>query len=150
MIRKVIAGRDLKRAAGSVTKKLSKWLAEKGYVSREAGREGMEEGAEAAQDLPKAERVAQILHESADAVSVDPTQFDDKDYLDFDHFVIKKLEAGKLWFGVHEVGGEHMGGPVPVPKRATDVLRKGWEISCALGRVRGHWRIVEMANVYPL
>ena len=34
MIRKVIAGRDLKRAAGSVTKKLSKWLAEKGYVSR--------------------------------------------------------------------------------------------------------------------
>jgi hypothetical protein len=35
MIRKVIAGQDLKRAAGTVTKKLSKWLAEKGYVSQE-------------------------------------------------------------------------------------------------------------------
>jgi len=32
MVRKVMAGGDLKRAAGTVTKKLSRWLAEKGYV----------------------------------------------------------------------------------------------------------------------
>jgi hypothetical protein len=150
MIRKVVAGADLKRAAGSVTKKLSEWLVEKGHVSEESGRGGTKEGAEAAHDLPRAERVAQILLEAADGLAVDPRQFDDEDYLDFDHFVIARIEPGKLWFGVHEAGNEQMIGPVPVPKRATDVLREGWEISCALGRVRGQWRIVEVGNVYPL
>jgi hypothetical protein len=150
MIRKVMAGGDLKRAAGSVTKKLSKWLAEKGYISGESGREGMEEGAEAARDLPKAERAAEILHESVGVLGVDPTDLDDDDYLDFDHFTISRVEPGKLWFVVFEVGRERKVGPVPVPKQATDVLQEGWEVSCALGRVRGTWRIVEVASVYPL
>jgi len=35
MIRKVMAGKDTLRAAGTVTKKLAKWLAEKGYVEAE-------------------------------------------------------------------------------------------------------------------
>jgi len=39
MIRKVMAGEDLLRAAGTVTKKLSKWLAGKGYVTQEAAGE---------------------------------------------------------------------------------------------------------------
>ncbi len=34
MVRKVIAGRELKRAAGTVTKALARWLAQKGYVPR--------------------------------------------------------------------------------------------------------------------
>ena len=38
MIRKVMAGQDLKRAAGTVTKTLSKWLAVKGYISEEVFR----------------------------------------------------------------------------------------------------------------
>lgn len=58
MIRKVMGGADLKRAAGTVTERLSKWLAEKGYVSDGEAREGMEKGAEAGRDLPKAERAA--------------------------------------------------------------------------------------------
>jgi len=32
MPRKVMCGKDLMQAAGTVTKKLAKWLAEKGYV----------------------------------------------------------------------------------------------------------------------
>lgn len=35
MVRKVIAGEDLLRAAGTVTKKLSKWLVEQGYFRPE-------------------------------------------------------------------------------------------------------------------
>lgn len=34
MVRKVIPGKDLMRAAGTVTKKLAAWLAEKSYASR--------------------------------------------------------------------------------------------------------------------
>src|SRR3972149_5348837 len=53
MIRKVIAGEDSLRAGGTVTKKLSKWRAEKGYISLEAGG-GATETSAAARDLPRA------------------------------------------------------------------------------------------------
>ena len=56
MIRKVVAGQDLKRAAGTVTKKLSTWLAAQGHVAEDEAQEGADLGAEAARDLPKAER----------------------------------------------------------------------------------------------
>jgi len=149
MIRKVIAGEDLKRRAGTVTKKLSKWLAEKGYISQESGLEGVEEGAEAARDLPRAERAAQIPLEAVDELVVDPRDLDDEGYLDFDHYTIAKVEPGKLWLKVFKGGGHRTLGPIPTPKRATELLRRGWDISCALGRMRGQWRIVEVANVYP-
>jgi len=32
----------------------------------------------------------------------------------------------------------------------TFLLAKGWDISCALGKVNGKWRIIDMGNVYPL
>jgi hypothetical protein len=40
MVRKVIAGQELLRAAGTVTKKLVKWLGERGYVEAEDVAEG--------------------------------------------------------------------------------------------------------------
>ena len=150
MIRKVVAGADLKRAAGTVMKKLSKWLVEKGHISDEAARQGEEEGGEAAQDLPRAERAAQILCESVDNLSVDLEDLEEEDNLDFDHYTIAKVEPGKIWLEIVEHGEVKTLGPVPAPKRATELLQSGWEISCALGRIRGKWQIVEMANVYPL
>ncbi len=149
MIRKVMAGQDLKRAAGTVTKKLSKWLAAKGYISEEEAQEGADEGAEAARDLPKAERAAQILVDAVENLAIDPNDLADEDYLEFDHFTISKIEPGKLWLETYEGGKRHLYGPVPVPNSATELVRKGWDISCSLGRVRGKWRIIEVANVYP-
>lgn len=149
MIRKVMAGEDLKRAAGTVTKKLSKWLASKGYVSDEKAQEGADEGAEAARDLPKAERATKILQDTVDDLAVAPNDLSDEDYLEFDHFTIGRLEPGRLWIELYEGGKRHSYGPIPVPNSATNLLRKGWDISCSLGRVRGKWRIVEVANVYP-
>ncbi len=149
MIRKVMAGQDLKRAAGTVTKKLSKWLAAKGYISEEEAQTGADKGAKASRDLPNAERAARILFDAAENLAIDPDDLADKDYLEFDHFVINKIEPGKLWLDTFEGGKEQSYGPVPVPNSATKLLRKGWDISCSLGRVRGKWRIVEMANVYP-
>jgi len=36
-----------------------------------------------------------------------------------------------------------------VPRKATELLQKDWDISCAVARIRGKWRLVEVANVYP-
>ena len=149
MIRKVVAGQGLKRAAGTVTKKLSKWLAAKGYISEEEAQTGADEGAEAARDLPKAERAAQILVDTLEGLAIDLNVLADEDYLEFDHFTISKIEPGRLWFEISESGERHLYGPVPVPSSATKLLRKGWDISCSLACVRGKWRIVEVANVYP-
>lgn len=149
MIRKVMAGPDLLRAAGTVTTKLSTWLAARGYIDADAARDAAEQGAAASRDLPRADRAAKILYDAASRVEVDVGELPDSDYLDFDHFTIARIEPGKLWLEVWEDGEPEERGPIAVPKAATEILRPGWSISCALARVRRAWRIVEMANVYP-
>lgn len=148
MIRKVIAGEELMRAAGSVTGKLSKWLTESGYVSQSEAKEAAQESAKASKDLPKAERSARLIYESTERLPFDPNEIDEDDYIDFDHFVISRIEPGKIWLVPSYEAG--LFGPISVPKKATEMLREGWEMSCALGRIRGRWRIMEMGSVYPL
>lgn len=149
MTSKVMAGADFKRLAGTVTKKLSKWLAEKGYISGEDAALGEEEAEAAARDLPKAEKAGDILYQAAENVVFDPDKLDNADYYDFDHYTIKRVEPGKLWFKVYDAKGSITVGPIAVPKEATALLQECWDISCAIARIRGKWRIVEVANVYP-
>lgn len=149
MIRKVMAGEDFLRAAGTVTKKLSKWLAARGYLSDEATQDAVDMAAAAARELPSAERAAQILRDAADRLGIDPGDLAEQDYLDFDHLTISKLEPGRLWLERREGRKRRSCGPIPVPEPATRCLQQGWDVSCSLGRVRGNWRIVEVANVYP-
>lgn len=150
MISKAMAGVELKRAAGTVTRKLVKWLLEKGYVSEEAAHEGTRISAEAARELPKAERAAEIIFRDSDALRAEIHDLDDEEYLDFDHYTIAEVKPGSIWLNVFEKGEEQKMGPIPVPRKATELLREGWEISCSLGYIRGKWRIVEMGSVYPL
>lgn len=149
MIRKVVAGQELMRAAGTVTKKLSKWLASKGCISEAEAGEGAENGAEAARDLPNAERAARILCDATWDAEIDPEEIAEEDYLDFDHYTIEKVEPGRIWFQVWDGGRRKTCGPVAVPASATKLLRAGWDISCALVRDGNRWRMVEAANVYP-
>ena len=149
MVRKVIAGEDFLRAAGAVTKKLSKWLAEKGYVSLEAADEATETSAAAARDLPRAERAAQFLRDAADRINIDVARLGEEDYLEFDHFTIARVEPGRLWLEVREDRKMRERGPFPAPAPATRLLRPGWTIGCSLGRVRMSWHLLEVANVYP-
>lgn len=149
MVRKVVAGQNLKRAAGTVTKKLSRWMATKGYISEDEAKLGASEGANAARDLPNSERAAQILSDAAANLAIASNDFADQNDLEFGHYTIGKIEPGKLWLENFETGRKRPLGPVQVPISATKLLRNGWDISCSLGRVRGAWRIVEVANVYP-
>ncbi len=150
MIRKVMAGEDFKRAAGTVTRKLSKWLGEKGYVSEGEGEEAAERGAVAARELVEAERAARLLQQAADKLRIDTRDLADEDYVDFDHFTVERVEPAQVWLEVWEDGKARPRGPIPAPKSATELLRKGWDVSCSLARVRGIWHMVEVANVYPL
>ena len=59
MPRKVMCGKETMQAAGTVTKKLAKWLAEKGYV--EDTEYEQERAGKAARDLPNARAVVDML-----------------------------------------------------------------------------------------
>jgi hypothetical protein len=149
LIRKVMAGGDFKRLAGTVIKKLSKWLAEEGYISKEDAAMSEETGADASTYLPKAEKAASILYRAGEALDFEPDDLNDEDYHDFDHYTIEKIEPGKLWLEVYDEKGKSTVGPIGVPKEASGLLQAGWDISCAIARLRNKWRIVEVANVYP-
>ncbi len=49
---------DFLRAAGTVTKRLGRWLEEHGYVDGAVAADVANRGAEAARDLPQADRLA--------------------------------------------------------------------------------------------
>ena len=59
-----------------------------------------------------------------------------------------KLESGKLWLEYRNDDGKPATlGPLSVPNPAKSLLQVGWEIGCALARVKGGWRIIELGSV---
>ena len=142
MIRKVVAGRDLLRAAGTVTKKLAMWLAEKGYVEAREAEDAKEQGATAARDLPKAEELASLLRDVAEG-----QEGGDEDGEIEDHFTITRVEGGKIWLEPLLEGAEL--GPINVPEDISRRCKVGWSISGVVGRVGRQWRLAEAWNVYP-
>ena len=139
MPRKVICGQDLLRAAGTVTKKLGKWLADKGYVDSDSADDMTDSGARASKELPAAEGLSRMLAAYA-AATTGP---------------VGKCVEGR--FEVRAVGPtslalEAMTGDakmtVPVPSRAAKACQPGWAISGCVGRSADGWRLVEVWNVY--
>jgi hypothetical protein len=141
MIRKVMAGGELLHAAGTVTKKLAKWLGVHGYLDENVVEDAVERGAAAARDLPNAEKLSGLLFEQARKSVVDVQTLDDDDYVE-DQLMIDRVEPGALWF-------EGTIGPVKVPKAAFDIAQSGWSINIVLGRANKTWHVVEVGNVYP-
>ncbi|MBN2131173.1 MAG: hypothetical protein JW741_16860 [Sedimentisphaerales bacterium] len=140
MVRKVMCGKDLMRAAGTVMKKLGKWLEEKGYVEAESAAEVAHRGATAAKELPAVEEVARKLYDYESGTAADC------DDVIEGYFTIDKVEAGKLHLSAL-TGDEGM--VVSVSRDISDACREGWSISGAMGRKGKVWRIVEVWNVYP-
>lgn len=141
MIRKVMAGEELLRAAGTVTKKLARWLGVHGYLDENAVEVAVERGAAAARVLPNAEKLSGLLFEQARQSMVDVQTIDDDDYVE-DYLMIDRVEPGALWF-------EGEIGPVLVTKAASDIAQPGWSINIVLGRANKTWHVVEVGNVYP-
>ena len=141
MIRKVMAGQERLRAAGTVTKNLAAWLAEKGYVTVEAAGRAAERGGRAARELPKADELASLLSEFAE-----DQERGDGDAEIEDHFTLTRVEPGKLW--IARMSGREIG-PIDVPEEISRRCTVGWAISGRVGRFGKTWRLVEAWNVYP-
>lgn len=142
MVRKVMASQELLRASGTVTKKLASWLHEQGYISEDERADAVERGGDAARELPRAERLGELLHdEMVKTPPFDPDDIPDEDWVE-DSLAIERVEPGALWFE----GGI---GPVRVSKKASDLAEVGWSVNVVLAQLRGEWRIVELGFVYP-
>jgi len=140
MIRKVMCGKELMQAAGTVTKKMGKWLMEKGYIQPEYAAEVVSSGATAAKELPAAEELARMLSDYADCTAVDCNEVIE------DHFTIDAVEPGKLRLSALS-GDEEV--VVPISRNISNACRVGWSFSGAVGKTDKGWRILEAWNVYP-
>lgn len=139
MPHKVICGEDLLRAAGTVTKKLSKWLIDKGYISSDSAEAMADSGARASKDLPAAETLAKMLAAHA-AESVCPVSETIGGY-----FEVCAISDASL------VIQEIMGNAkmiVPVPPSAAALCKPSWTISGSVGKSADGWQLVEVWNVY--
>ena len=138
MPRKVMCGKETLKSAGTVMKKLGKWLAEHGYVTDECPNNMIELGKEASTELPAAEELTKMLYEYADEHSVSDWTDEVDDYLTVD-----KIEPGKLYFSDDDI-------VLKLPKRITDKCRVGWRINLCLGRTKKGWQIIEVGQVYAM
>ena len=140
MVRKVMAGEERLRAAGTVTKKLAAWLGSRGYITNEQQAVAIERGTDAARDLPRAEKLAGLLYEEARKLpKFRPDDVGDEDWIE-DYLTIDRVEPGSIWF--------EGTGPVKVAKTASDLAQPGWSVNIVLARLGGSWRIIEVGNVY--
>lgn len=141
MLRKVMASRGMLRSAGTVTKKLVRWLGDHGHISPGDARAAATTTTRAARDLPRADELSELLWQHSQATGSDPSLAPGSG-VDEGMFTIERVEPGALWFD----GGR---GPVPVPRAASDLAQPGWSLTGTLLHHGQHWHLVEMGTVYP-
>jgi hypothetical protein len=144
MPRKVIAGKETMKAAGTVTKKLMKWLVEKGYVENtEAAQMAEERASHAARDLPAAREVLDLLEAYLDEHT--PQRYSQEIE---DHFTIRRIEPGSVWLEPF-ISGHSAIGPIPVPREVSRLCKEGWDIGGVVVKTPKGWRLMEVWSVSP-
>ncbi len=141
MPRNVMGGKETMQAAGTVTKKLAKWLAEKGYIADTE--DAQERASTAAKDLSNAKTVLDMLTDYCDDHA--PAKHGGEIV---DHFWIDRVEPGKLWLKPL-TAGDSVIGPLLVPKQVTALCAPGWDIGGVVAKVGKGWRLIEVWNVSP-
>ena len=145
--RDVFTSERIEEKASSVVDDLRLWLVERGYVSRAEVEASKALARERNKLGRRARTAARLLAQSA--VRVDPLFFDDRDYIDTDDHPITRIGPGRFWLRVYRNAESEDIGPLLAPEAATKSLSVGWNLSCALARVQGHWRLVGVDEVYP-
>ncbi|MGC8642978.1 MAG: hypothetical protein ACP5XB_24230 [Isosphaeraceae bacterium] len=140
MPRKVIGGSGTMKAAGTVIKKLSKWLVSKGHA--EADESMTEMIGESARDLPATQKLLDRLEDWIADCGEIPTA-----NLVEDHFVISRVGPKQIWLEPVLTGKEI--GPIPVPASIAKACKVGWDIGGAVARTPKGWRFVEVWNLSP-
>ena len=145
--RDVFTSERIEEKAPEVVDDLRNWLVDRGYVTRAEVDTSIEAASRRTKLRTHANRAARLLAERA--VSVDPILFTDHDYIDTDDHPITRVDPGRFWLRVYRTAEPEEIGPLVAPVAATKSLRVGWNLCCALARVRGRWQIVGVDEVYP-
>ncbi len=142
MVRKVAASQQQLKDAGTVTKRLARWLAEQGYVATDDAETARDRAADAGRELPRADEFGHqlFLHTQRTRLPAHPSDIPDQDWVE-DHLPITRVEDGRVWFGDS--------GPVEVPTAASDLAEVGWHVTVVLARLDGAWQLVQVGTVYP-
>jgi len=139
-----MCGKEMLKSAGTVVKKLGKWLVGHGYVTDESSSNMVELGKEASSELPAAEELAEMLFEYADCHPVSGWADEIDDYL-----TVKKVEPGKIYFSNPDnAHGDAV--VLALPKRITDKCKVDWQINLFLGKTKKGWQIIEVGQVYAM
>lgn len=141
MIRKVMASESYLKTAGTVMKKLVKWLGENEYTSKAESQVQLESVNELKKDLPQAERVSRLLYENRTGDTGDFEEYEE------DYYVVEKVEKGILW--VENSLDPDSLKPIVVPEEVSTICKEGWEMFLVIGLKNGKWYVLESGNVYP-
>lgn len=141
MVRKVAAGQDLMRAAGTVTRKLGTWLADRELISADAHDSLAERGRRAAQVLPASAALRRDLHAYVRYLgdNANDEQIED-------HVVITSVQGSRVGLRGMLDGRELV---VVLPARISRRCTVGWSISGVVAKSGHRWRFVDTWNVYP-
>jgi len=145
--RDVFTSERIELKAPLVVEDLKRWLLERDYVTRDEVEASREVSSRRSKLRTRARRVARLLGERT--VTVDPAFFNDRDYIDTDDHPVTRVDPGRFWLRVYRSAEPEDIGPLLAPVTATKSLEVGWNVCCALARVRGRWRIVAVDEIYP-
>ncbi len=140
MPRKVIAGNETMKAAGTVIKRLAKWLVAKGYVEDTEDEELV--GTEA-RDLPASQKLLDLLQGYVDEHMPESYSREIEG-----HFWIQRVEPGRIWLE-HMLPGDPEIGPIPVPQQASRICKVGWDLGGVVAKTAQGWRLLEIWNLSP-
>jgi hypothetical protein len=83
MVRKVSAGQELLKAAGTVTGKLARWLEQHGHIENDAAEIAVDRARDSARELPAADRLTDLLVGVAmKAPDIDVDDVSDEDWVE--------------------------------------------------------------------
>lgn len=139
-IRKFMGTADDARATGVAVARLMELLAEEGWAGRDEATKAAELSRTAAEELPRAKRLSDLLYDVAEATPPAKAEELEDDVDDF--ITIARIEPGRLWFS-EDVG------PIDVPEEASRLAQVGWWVNLAAQRRAGTWFITETGSVYP-
>ena len=140
MIRKVMCGKELLKAAGTVIKKLVKWLSEHGHVDGEGVEDYAKQAGRASKELPAMEDLSGLLWKYA--VNRANVEFQETAE---GYFSVRSVENGRVH--LEDLYGAKF--VLTLPTEIASICKPGWSINLALGKTKGQWKILEVGNVYP-
>lgn len=141
MPHKVIAGNETMKAAGTVIKKLARWLVEKGLIEDD---ESLGELlSETARDLPASQKLLDRLEDwLAESPPIDSVRRIEG------HFRIQRIESRQIWLEP-VLSDSRQNIPVPVPAAIAKACKVGWDIGGVVAETAKGWRLVEVWNLSP-